>query len=378
MVGGILLALGSTASRSAPTSRRSRSRSTWCAGSSAPCGPDVAGDHAHGRLVRLIRCSGTGDTYYRSAREPAGTARPHRHPRGRAARRPAARGAGAARRQAGHARGDRRHRRAADRGHQLRLAQGRAGAGRRRRGRRSTSAAGPACTSPRLVANTRGAVRAIDAGVANLEYVVSAADSHSLANAGRKSADAAAAIGEIADARARRRRLARGDHRDRVGLPVRRPHRPGPHAGRRARRGRAGRRPAVPRRHDRHGHPAPDRRAARRRPGRGTRASRSACTSTTPAAPARPTRWPRSSTASRQLDASVGGLGGCPFAPGASGNIATEELVYWTEDCRHRLRPRPGRGRRRGPGHRAGGRARAAQLAVPRRRAFCPRGPYPG
>src|SRR3954447_3384358 len=48
-----------------------------------------------------------------------------------------------------------------------------------------------------LVANTRGAVRAIDAGVANLEYVVSAADSHSLANAGRKSADAAAAISEI-------------------------------------------------------------------------------------------------------------------------------------------------------------------------------------
>ena len=29
-----------------------------------------------------------------------------------------------------------------------------------------------------------------------------------------------------------------------------------------------------------------------------------------------------------RLDASVGGLGGCPFAPGASGNIATEDLVY--------------------------------------------------
>src|SRR3954453_11450612 len=42
-----------------------------------------------------------------------------------------------------------------------------------------------------LVANTRGAPRAIDAGVANLEYVVSAADSHSLANAGRKTVDAA-------------------------------------------------------------------------------------------------------------------------------------------------------------------------------------------
>ncbi|AKU90853.1 hydroxymethylglutaryl-CoA lyase [Vulgatibacter incomptus] len=28
------------------------------------------------------------------------------------------------------------------------------------------------------------------------------------------------------------------------------------------------------------------------------------------------------------LDASVGGLGGCPYAPGASGNLATEDLVY--------------------------------------------------
>ena len=28
------------------------------------------------------------------------------------------------------------------------------------------------------------------------------------------------------------------------------------------------------------------------------------------------------------LDASVGGLGGCPFAPAATGNIATEDLVY--------------------------------------------------
>lgn len=33
-----------------------------------------------------------------------------------------------------------------------------------------------------------------------------------------------------------------------------------------------------------------------------------------------------------QIDASVGGLGGCPFAPGASGNIATEELVYLLEE----------------------------------------------
>ena len=30
----------------------------------------------------------------------------------------------------------------------------------------------------------------------------------------------------------------------------------------------------------------------------------------------------------RTLDSSAGGLGGCPFAPGASGNLATEDLVY--------------------------------------------------
>ena len=32
------------------------------------------------------------------------------------------------------------------------------------------------------------------------------------------------------------------------------------------------------------------------------------------------------------FDASVGGLGGCPFAPRATGNIATEDLVYLLEN----------------------------------------------
>jgi len=31
-------------------------------------------------------------------------------------------------------------------------------------------------------------------------------------------------------------------------------------------------------------------------------------------------------------DASVGGLGGCPYAPGATGNVASEELVHMVED----------------------------------------------
>ena len=31
----------------------------------------------------------------------------------------------------------------------------------------------------------------------------------------------------------------------------------------------------------------------------------------------------------------MGGLGGCPYAPGASGNLATEDLVYMLEGMGH-------------------------------------------
>jgi len=33
----------------------------------------------------------------------------------------------------------------------------------------------------------------------------------------------------------------------------------------------------------------------------------------------------------RTFDAAVGGLGGCPYSPGATGNVATEDLVYMLE-----------------------------------------------
>jgi len=35
----------------------------------------------------------------------------------------------------------------------------------------------------------------------------------------------------------------------------------------------------------------------------------------------------------RTLDASLGGIGGCPFAPAATGNIPTEDLVYLLHRC---------------------------------------------
>ncbi len=37
----------------------------------------------------------------------------------------------------------------------------------------------------------------------------------------------------------------------------------------------------------------------------------------------------------RTFDASAGGLGGCPYAPGASGNLATEDLLYLLHGLGH-------------------------------------------
>lgn len=182
-----------------------------------------------------------------------------------------------------------------------------------------------------LVANLRGAVRAVDAGVANLEYVVSAADSHSVANAGRLSADAAAAIGEIAEVA----HSAGGsleviiatawdcpfDGRtdpSRVGDVVRA-----------ALDGNADQLCLG----DTIGTVTPRRtvelidhvRAAAPQLPLGVHFHDTRGTGQANALAA-------IGAGVTQLDASVGGLGGCPFAPGASGNIATEELVYWTQD----------------------------------------------
>jgi hydroxymethylglutaryl-CoA lyase len=40
----------------------------------------------------------------------------------------------------------------------------------------------------------------------------------------------------------------------------------------------------------------------------------------------------------RSFDGSVSGLGGCPFAPGATGNICTEDMVNMLEDMGHDTR----------------------------------------
>jgi hydroxymethylglutaryl-CoA lyase len=38
-----------------------------------------------------------------------------------------------------------------------------------------------------------------------------------------------------------------------------------------------------------------------------------------------------------RFDASLGGLGGCPYAPGATGNVCTEDLVHMLQAMGHRV-----------------------------------------
>ncbi len=58
----------------------------------------------------------------------------------------------------------------------------------------------------------------------------------------------------------------------------------------------------------------------------------SACTCTTLAATALTNAVAAYQFGVRRFDTGIGGLGGSPFAPGAGGNLATEDLVLLFED----------------------------------------------
>jgi hydroxymethylglutaryl-CoA lyase len=182
-----------------------------------------------------------------------------------------------------------------------------------------------------LVANPRGARRAADAGLRDLEYVVSASDGHSLANARRSTNEAVGAVGEIASV------AHEAGGRCEVIIATAWDC---PFDGRTA--------PArvvdVARR-------AVDQGADQLclgdtigtvAPGRVVflvTAVRAACPGVDVGVHFHNTRGTglacvlaASDLGVTSIDASVGGLGGCPFAPGASGNIATEEVVYMLEE----------------------------------------------
>jgi hydroxymethylglutaryl-CoA lyase len=182
-----------------------------------------------------------------------------------------------------------------------------------------------------LVASPNGAKRAIVAGLRSLEYVVSAADGHSRANVGRGSAEAVEQIGEIVaiahdsgalvevivatawdcpfDGPTPPRRVldvvsAACEHgADRIALA----DTIGTATPRRVTDLIAQVSPLI-------GHTPLGAHF------HNTRGSGLACA------------YAAVTAGVTRLDASVGGLGGCPFAPGASGNIATEDLVYLLRD----------------------------------------------
>ena len=183
-----------------------------------------------------------------------------------------------------------------------------------------------------LVASANGARRALAAGFGSIEYVVSASDGHSRANVGRSSAEATAAITDL------------------VGL---------------AHDGGATLEVIIATAWDcPFDGPTPAQRvvdiaAAATRLGADRIAVADTIGTTTPVrvteliAALRPvidglplgahfhntrgtglaSAYAAVAAGVTRLDAAAGGLGGCPFAPGATGNIATEDLVYLLRDC---------------------------------------------
>jgi hydroxymethylglutaryl-CoA lyase len=183
-----------------------------------------------------------------------------------------------------------------------------------------------------LVASPGGAARAVAAGLTSLEYVVCASDSFSSANVGRPTAEAVAAIPDIV-----------GIAHDAGGsveviiaaawdCPVDGPTPPGRVTEiAESASGFGVDRLAIA---DTIGTTTPRRVTdliAAVRPIIGDMALGAHFHNTRGAGLA--CAYAAVSSGVTRLDASAGGLGGCPFAPGATGNIATEDLVYLLGDC---------------------------------------------
>jgi hydroxymethylglutaryl-CoA lyase len=182
-----------------------------------------------------------------------------------------------------------------------------------------------------LVASPNGAKRAIAAGLTSIEYVVSAADGHSRANVGRSSAEATAQIAEIVSIAHDSGATVEVIVATAWDCPF-----DGPTDPQRvvdivaAALAADADRLAIA---DTIGTAAPGRVSAlvellRPMVGGTPLGAHFHNTRGTGLASA----YAAVAAGITRLDSSVGGLGGCPFAPGASGNIATEDLVYMLRD----------------------------------------------
>ena len=182
-----------------------------------------------------------------------------------------------------------------------------------------------------LVASTNGAKRAIAAGLGSIEYVVSAADGHSRANVGRSTAEATAQIPEIVAIAHDSGASVEVIIATAWDCPF-----DGPTPPQRvaevvtAARDAGADRLAIA---DTIGTTTPRRVTdliATIRPLVGDTPLGAHFHNTRGAGLA--SAYAAVASGVTRLDASAGGLGGCPFAPGATGNIATEDLVYMLRD----------------------------------------------
>ena len=182
-----------------------------------------------------------------------------------------------------------------------------------------------------LVASPNGAKRAIAAGLGSIEYVVSAADGHSRANVGRSTAEATAQIPEIVAIAHDSGASVEVIIATAWDCPF-----DGPTPPQRvvevvtAARGAGADRLAIA---DTIGTTTPRRvtdLVATIRPLVGDTPLGAHFHNTRGAGLA--SAYAAVTSGVTRLDASAGGLGGCPFAPGATGNIATEDLVYMLRD----------------------------------------------
>ena len=190
----------------------------------------------------------------------------------------------------------------------------------------------PGVRYPVLVPNLRGLERAEAAGADAIAVFTAASSAFTERNIGMTVDESLVAFAPVLARAARARLVAPGVRLDRLRLPV--------HGTRRAVGGRRRR-------------PAPARPRARTRSASATRsgwASRTRSTTLTEAAVAggipieriayhfHDTRGTALANVAaglaagvRCFDSASGGTGGCPYAPGAAGNLATEDLVYFLD-----------------------------------------------
>ncbi|WP_018179340.1 hydroxymethylglutaryl-CoA lyase [Jongsikchunia kroppenstedtii] len=182
-----------------------------------------------------------------------------------------------------------------------------------------------------LVAGPGGAARAIKAGMGSLEYVVSAADGHSQANVGRSTADSTALIAEIAAIAHEGGASIEVIVATAWDCPFDGPTDPARVVDIVSAATEIGvDRIAIA---DTIGTATPRRvtdLVGRVRPVIGDLPLGAHFHNTRGAGLA--SAYAAVQAGVTRLDASAGGLGGCPFAPGATGNIATEDLVYLLRD----------------------------------------------